>query len=96
MAREQLSALLGLGVFVGVAYLTSVNRRAIRWESVLWGFALQIIFALLILRTVVGFLVFEWLGGQVSAFLEFSDAGAAFVFGESFQDFFFAFIQLLW
>ncbi|MEL6938356.1 MAG: NupC/NupG family nucleoside CNT transporter [Cyanobacteria bacterium J06598_1] len=91
MAREQLSALLGLGVFVGVAYLTSVNRRAIRWESVLWGFALQIIFALLILRTVVGFLVFEWLGGQVSAFLEFSDAGAAFVFGESFQDFFFAF-----
>lgn len=88
---ERLAALLGLGVFVGFAYLTSVNRSAIRWQPVLWGLALQIIFALFILRTAVGLAIFRWLGSVVSAFLDFSDAGASFVFGENFQDFFFAF-----
>lgn len=88
---ERLAALLGLGVFVGFAYLISVNRSAIRWQPVLWGLALQIIFALFILRTAVGLAIFQWLGGVVSAFLDFSDAGASFVFGENFQDFFFAF-----
>lgn len=88
---ERLVALLGLGVFIAFAYLTSVNRKAIRWQPVLWGFALQIIFALLILRTAVGFSVFSWLGEIVSNFLDYSDAGASFVFGENFQDFFFAF-----
>ncbi len=88
---ERLVALLGLGVFVGFAYLVSVNRRAIRWQPVLWGLALQLIFALFILRTAVGLAIFKWLGEVVSTFLDFSDAGASFVFGENFQDFFFAF-----
>jgi len=88
---ERLIALLGLGVFVGFAYLVSINRGAIRWRPVLWGLALQLIFALFILRTALGLAVFQWLGEVVSAFLDFSDAGAAFVFGENFQDFFFAF-----
>ena len=88
---ERLAALLGLGVFVGFAYLTSVNRRAVRWQPVLCGLALQLIFALFILRTAVGLAIFQWLGNVVSAFLDFSDAGASFVFGENFQDFFFAF-----
>ncbi len=88
---ERFVALLGLGVFVGFAYLVSANRRAIRWQPVLWGLALQLIFALFILRTAVGLAIFKWLGEVVSAFLDFSDAGASFVFGENFQDFFFAF-----
>ncbi|MEL7071272.1 MAG: NupC/NupG family nucleoside CNT transporter [Cyanobacteria bacterium J06581_3] len=88
---ERLSALLGLGVFIGLAYVISTDRRSVRWQPVLWGFALQLLFALLILRTTPGFAIFEWLGLMVSKFLDFSDAGAAFVFGENFQDFFFAF-----
>ncbi|MGB7251295.1 MAG: nucleoside transporter C-terminal domain-containing protein, partial [Phormidesmis sp.] len=88
---ERLVALLGLCAFIGFAYLISVNRPAIRWQPVLWGLALQLIFALFILRTAVGLAIFQWLGSVVSAFLDFSDAGASFVFGENFQDFFFAF-----
>ncbi|MEL6159339.1 MAG: NupC/NupG family nucleoside CNT transporter [Cyanobacteria bacterium J06623_5] len=88
---ERLTALLGLGVFIAFAYLTSVNRKAVRWQPVLWGFALQIIFALLILRTALGLAIFQWLGNAVSTFLDYSDAGASFVFGENYQDFFFAF-----
>ena len=88
---ERLVALLGLAVFVSFAYLTSVNRAAIRWRPVLWGLTLQLIFALFILRTALGLAIFQWLGEVVSGFLDFSDEGAAFVFGENFQDFFFAF-----
>jgi len=88
---ERLIALLGLFVFLGLAYLMSVNRRAIRWPPILWGFALQFIFAVLILRIPAGFAVFQFLGSVVTQFLNFSDAGASFVFGENFEEFFFAF-----
>ncbi len=88
---KRLVALLGLGVFVGFAYLAFVDRRAIRWQPIRWGLALQIIFALFILRTAIGFTIFQWLGNAVGGFLNYSDASASFVFGDNFQDFFFAF-----
>ncbi len=57
----------------------------------LWGIALQLIFALLILKTTAGFAVFKFLGDVVSQFLNFSDAGAKFVFGDNFEEHFVAF-----
>jgi CNT family concentrative nucleoside transporter len=84
-------SLLGLFVFVGISYLCSVNRQAVRWHPVLWGIGLQFILAVLILKTQPGFAVFEFLGKAVSQFLNFSDQGAKFVFGEDFQDHFIAF-----
>lgn len=88
---ERLISLLGLIVFTGTAYAISVDRRAVRWKPVLWGIALQFLFAILILRTSIGFAVFQFLGDRVTQFLNFSDEGAKFVFGENFQDFYFAF-----
>ena len=88
---ERLIAMLGLGVFVGVAYAISINRRAVRWRPVVWGLALQWMLAVFILRTALGLRIFQVLGGFVSRFLDFSDVGASFVFGENFEDFFIAF-----
>ncbi|MEO1208343.1 MAG: NupC/NupG family nucleoside CNT transporter [Cyanobacteria bacterium J06638_20] len=88
---ERLIALLGLGIFVAIAYGMSTNRQAIRWQPILWGIALQLIFALFIIRTPIGLAIFQFLGDVVTQFLNFSDAGASFVFGENFQEFFFAF-----
>lgn len=88
---ERLISLLGLCSFLGIAYACSVNRRAVNWKPVLWGVALQLLFALFILRTPIGFNIFQFLGDGVTRFLDFSDQGAAFVFGENFKDFFFAF-----
>lgn len=88
---ERLIALLGLGVFIAIAYGMSTNRQAIRWQPILWGIALQLIFALFIIRTPIGLAIFQFLGDVVTQFLNFSDAGASFVFGENFQEFFFAF-----
>lgn len=88
---ERLISALGLAVFIGLSYAFSVNRRAVRWETVLWGVALQLIFALLIIRTAPGFVVFQFLGDVATRFLDFSDAGAKFVFGDNFEEHFFAF-----
>jgi CNT family concentrative nucleoside transporter len=82
---------LGLVVFTGLAYLFSTNRRAVSWRPVVWGLALQFVLAVIVLKTTVGFAVFSWLGDLVTRFLDFSDAGAAFVFGEQFRTYYFAF-----
>ncbi len=88
---ERLVSLLGLGVFIGFAYLISVNRAAVQWRVLLWGVALQFGLALVILRLPLGLKLFQGLGNAVSWFLNFSDAGAEFVFGESYADHLIAF-----
>ncbi|CBN59363.1 MULTISPECIES: NupC/NupG family nucleoside CNT transporter [Kamptonema] len=88
---ERLISVLGLAVFVGLSYAFSVNRRAVRWTPVLWGIALQLILAVLIIRTQPGFILFQFLGDVMQQLLNFSDAGAKFVFGEKFQEQFVAF-----
>ena len=84
-------SLLGLGVFVGVGYLCSYNRRLIPWRTVLWGIALQLIFGVLILKSSFGLSLFQFLGAIMGRFLDFSDAGAKLVFGDNFAEHFIAF-----
>ena len=88
---ERVISLLGLITFLAIGYLFSVNRAAIRWSTVLWGVGLQLILALFILKTAVGFSLFQSLGNVVGQLLSFSDAGAQFVFGEDFEEHFVAF-----
>jgi|SRR5919199_14837 CNT family concentrative nucleoside transporter len=88
---ERLISVFGLAVFVGLSYAFSVDRRAVKWSPVLWGIALQLIFAILILKTAPGLAVFKFLGDVVTQFLNFSDAGAKFVFGDNFAEHFIAF-----
>jgi concentrative nucleoside transporter, CNT family len=88
---ERLISLLGLLVFVAIAYILSVKRRAINWKPVVWGVALQFLFALLILRSPWGLKLFQSLCDGVTYFLDYSDAGAKFLFGEKFKDFYIAF-----
>lgn len=88
---ERLISVFGLAVFVGLSYAFSVDRRAVKWPPVLWGIALQLIFAILILKTAPGLAVFKFLGDMVTQFLNFSDAGAKFIFGDNFAEHFIAF-----
>jgi CNT family concentrative nucleoside transporter len=62
---ERLISVFGLAVFVGLSYAFSVDRRAVKWSPVLWGIALQLIFAILILKTAPGLAVFKFLGDMV-------------------------------
>lgn len=82
---------LGMLVMLALAWALSTNRRAINWRTVLTGTALQFVFALLILRTWAGQALFAGATDAVTAFLDFTDAGASFIFGEGFGEHFFAF-----
>ncbi|MBA3440562.1 MAG: hypothetical protein H0T92_11900 [Pyrinomonadaceae bacterium] len=77
----RLVGLLGIVILIGLLYLASNNRPRIEWRLVAVGLGLQLIIALLILRTETGFLIFDYLGDGISALLAFSNEGAKFVFG---------------
>ena len=88
---ERFISVLGLFVFVGISYALSGNRSSIKWKPVLWGIALQLTLGVLILKTTPGYTAFKFLGDAVNQFLNFSDAGAKFVFGDNFEEHFVAF-----
>lgn len=75
------TGIIGLLVLIGIAILFSKNRKAINWKTVGAGIALQIIFAILVLKTVPGRKFFEIMNTAIVKLLSFADAGAAFVFG---------------
>ena len=62
-----------------------------RWRTVVWGLGLELVLALVILKTPWGLNLFKSLGNMVANFLAFSDVGAKFVFGENFKDHFLLF-----
>lgn len=75
------AGLLGIVVFLGIAYIFSTNRRAIRLKTVLWGLGLQFLFAILVFRLSLGEGAMSWLGAKITHFLGYSFAGSKFVFG---------------
>src|SRR3954454_12067550 len=77
---ERFTGFLGLAVILGVAFLFSTNRRAIKLRLIAWGMGLQLAFALLVLKTDFGKL-FQWIGGGVNAMLEYAEQGSGFLFG---------------
>lgn len=78
---ERLICLLGLVVFVAVAWALSEKRRLFPWRAVLTGLALQFAFGLLILRTDAGSGFFVFLDKVFRRLLGFADEGMGFVFG---------------
>jgi concentrative nucleoside transporter, CNT family len=77
----RLISLLGLVVFIGIAWSVSAHRKLFPWRTVLWGLGLQFIFALLILKTAWGAAIFDYTGRGVSKLIQFSNEGCQFVFG---------------
>jgi CNT family concentrative nucleoside transporter len=77
----QVQSLAGLAVILTIAYCCSTNRAAIDRRTVGWGLGLQIVFAVLVLKTSPGRDLFAALGRGVNWLLEFGTVGAVFVFG---------------
>jgi CNT family concentrative nucleoside transporter len=80
-AVPRVQPLVGLIVIMAVAYAISTNRRAIDRRTVAWGLSLQVLFALLVLKTTIGQRVFQTLGGAINQLLGFAFVGSSFVFG---------------
>ena len=85
MNLGNLTSLLGVVVLLAIAWALSNNRRRVKWRTVGWGLGLQLIFALVLLRTPWGQAVFEGARVGVARILGFTDAGAAFLFGDLYR-----------
>ena len=72
---------LGLLVMIFLAWLMSSNRRQLNWRIIFGGLALQIAFALFILRTTPGRLMFDGIGDLFEALNANVEAGSSFLFG---------------
>jgi CNT family concentrative nucleoside transporter len=90
------TGILGLITMLGLAYIFSTNRKAIRLKTVGWGLGLQVAFAIFVLKIEFGRMLFQKAGDGVNRLLSYSFVGSKFVFGElgaqrSSMGFFFAF-----
>jgi CNT family concentrative nucleoside transporter len=75
------TGVLGLLTMLGLAFLFSTSRRAIRLKTVAWGLGLQIAFAVFVIKVEIGRLIFQKAGDLVNKLLSYSFAGSEFVFG---------------
>src|SRR5687767_14594091 len=79
-------AAAGALCFIAIVAACSPDLRRVNWRTVLWGMALQLGFALLILKFEIGgvrpgYEFFAAIARGVGRFLEFTNAGSTFVFG---------------
>lgn len=73
--------ILGLLVLYGIAFALSRQRSAVPLRTVLWGLALQVAFALIVMKTAPGRAVFSVIADAVTQLFAYADVGAEFVFG---------------
>ena len=78
---QKLISLLGLLVFIALAFLLSVNKKRVDWKLVAWGLALQFIFAFIIIVVPVGRVFFEGANNVFNALIGYTVEGARFIFG---------------
>lgn len=79
---SRLRGLLGLVLLTVAAWAMSTNRKQVPWRVVLWGLALQFLFAVVILRTPIGAGVFDAANQAVLAVVGYTLEGARFLFGD--------------
>jgi len=77
---ERLIGIAGILVLLCIALAMSNNRKAISWRLVTWGLGIQILFAIIILKTPVGIPFFGAIDIGIKNLLSFSDAGSDFLF----------------
>lgn len=76
-----LQACMGLILFFATAWLCSENRRQVNIKSALWGLAIQIIIAVIVIKFPFVRAGFLWIGEGVMALRDATAAGTSFVFG---------------
>lgn len=80
-SMERFSGIIGIFLILGIAYALSNNRKAINYRLVFSGLAIQLFFAVFILKTTVGQVSFGWMGDKIKRLLDMADKGGEFVFG---------------
>lgn len=87
----RINSLFGLFCILMLAYLLSKDRKKVCFRTVAAGILLQFLFAFFALKSNVGKNILTAIKDFVLIIIEQSDYGARFVFGDHFQEHFFAF-----
>jgi CNT family concentrative nucleoside transporter len=74
-------AFAGIFCFFGLVAVFSANLRAVNWRTIGWGIALQVILAVLVLKVPFVHNALNVVKSVVNQFMDFSDKGSEFVFG---------------
>ncbi len=80
MILSILKGLLGIAVLIGISWAFSQNRKAINWSLVGKGVALQLVFAVLVLKVDVVADAFEWMSRAFVKVISFTQFGSEFLF----------------
>src|SRR5688572_24514308 len=74
-------AALGMAVLMGVCYLLSKKRKHINWRTIFIALAMQIVFAVLVLKVPFINTAFDWLATMFVKVLQYARYGSEFLFG---------------
>ncbi|CAJ0538807.1 Ff.00g067370.m01.CDS01 [Fusarium sp. VM40] len=72
-------SLFGMVVFLFILWVTSRDRKAINWRTVIGGMLTQYVIGLFVLRTTVGYDIFRFIADRAADLLGFARAGVAFL-----------------
>jgi CNT family concentrative nucleoside transporter len=76
-----LFGILGISVLLGIAWLFSNSKKDINWRLVGTGIGLQLVFAVFVILTPWGSVIFDAIGSFFVKIINFTFDGAKFVFG---------------
>lgn len=76
-----LFGILGLTILLGIAWIFSNSKKNINWRIVGTGIGLQLLFAMFVILTPWGSIVFDAIGSFFVKIINFTFDGAEFVFG---------------
>lgn len=82
---ERLQGLLGIAAIFLVIILASSARKKIKWRTLGVGFALQVVFAILVLEWDPGFAALKAVAEAIEKLTDFTNEGTSFVFGSLFK-----------
>src|SRR5437016_14297580 len=76
------TGVLGMAAILGLAWLFSTDRSAIKLKTIAWGLGLQLALGFFVLRPRMGSSVFGFLGAGPNKLLTSSYAGPAVLLGD--------------
>uniref|UniRef100_A0A1I7ZQT4 Sodium/nucleoside cotransporter n=1 Tax=Steinernema glaseri TaxID=37863 RepID=A0A1I7ZQT4_9BILA len=79
--RSRLMGLAGMAFFLVFMFLFSTNPARINWRPVAWGFFIQFVLGLTVLRWEWGSKKFHQASDLIVTFLDFTNNGTVFVYG---------------
>ncbi|ARK30197.1 NupC/NupG family nucleoside CNT transporter [Halalkalibacter krulwichiae] len=77
--------IFGILTVFAIAFLFSSNKKAINLKTILGGLAIQVGFAIIVLKWEAGFAFLQWLTLGISAIIDYANEGIEFLFGGLFQ-----------